>query len=150
MKRQIWRDYFRRVWRWVRIPVAVVMTLYLCVTCIEQEFFYDPGFHTYFSRTTSPERGNFRAVYISKFCVGDYMDLVVLRRIDGRGPDTTVFVYEPTDEPGPEGRFHRPVLVWLSPNELEISLDRVCHIFSQIREWNGVRITYRIGSVDRP
>jgi len=141
---------FPRVWRWVRIPVAVMMTLSLCIMCVGQRALYDPGFQTCLSRTISPERGNFRAVYLAKFRWPwgggeEETDLVVLRGVNGRGDDTEIFVYVPVgNEP------HTPVVVWFSPTELSITLDAVGHIYSQKAEACGVRITYRIGKVVHP
>lgn len=91
-------------------------------------------------------------MYISKidesgFFAGSdaFMDMVVLRRMDGRGPDTEVFVYYPASRD-----LHIPVMAWLSPNELEITIDRVEEIYKQKSEACGIRITYRIGEVAGP
>lgn len=59
--------------------------------------------------------------------------------------DTKIVVYEPaSNDP------HMPVVVWLGPNELEITVDRVSHIYSQKKEARAVKIEYRIREVDDP
>lgn len=146
-----------RIWRWVRIPVAVIMTLCLWLVYIGQTWHPAHDFLAYGSRTATPRQGNFRAVYISKSCDTafgggeEYINMVVLRRRDGRGPDTKIFVYTPTYdfEPIWKPRTHDPVLVWLSANELEISVGPLDEIYTQLREAQGVNITYHIGDVVR-
>lgn len=106
----------------------------------------------YSSRTISPKRGNFRAVVVEKCCGSGCIGTVRLRRTDGWGFDSKIFVYETADDYAPPVKewTHDPVVVWLSPNELEIGMDRVGHIYSQKTEARGIRITYLIGSVDHP
>ncbi|MGO9019363.1 MAG: hypothetical protein ACLQVJ_13545, partial [Syntrophobacteraceae bacterium] len=56
-----------------------------------------------------------------------------------------LFVYEPaSNDP------HMLVVVWLGPNELELTVDRVSHIYSQKTEASAVKIEYRIREVDDP
>jgi hypothetical protein len=137
--------YLLRVWRWVRIPVMsaviIVMVLYFLMWMHANS---DCG---YSSRTISPKQGTFDVVVEGECCDWGCIDTVKLRRRDGWGSDTKIFVYNPNL--GPDGT-HDPVVVWLSPNELEIAVDSVSHIHSQLGQARGVRITYRIGSVDHP
>jgi hypothetical protein len=142
-----WYNYLLVVWRCLRIPLSIVMTLCLCVMCMGQLLSLD--YCAYESRTKTPKQGHFRAVWIRKYCEGfmlksGYTDTVVLRRIASDGPDTRIFVYEPSNGIDP------PALAWLSPNELEISLRQVVRIYTQKSDALGIRIIYRIGGVDFP
>ena len=142
-----WHNYLFEVWLLLRILLSVLMTTCLCFMCMGQLLF--PGYCGYESRTITPKQGHFRAVWVRKYCEGfmqksGYTDMVVLRRIESDGPDTRIFVYEPSNGIDP------PALVWLSPNELEISLRQVIRIYTQKSEALGVRIIYRIGGVDVP
>ena len=81
-------------------------------------------------------------------------EVVIISRLVSRGiwpvPDATIFVYNPTDAYLPRGApwTHDPVATWLSPNELQIAVDRVGQIRRQVTEARGIKIIYRIGSVD--
>jgi hypothetical protein len=58
---------------------------------------------------------------------------------------------EAHSEPGLFGSWnHEPTVVWLSANELEISVDRISHIMSKLEDARGIKITYKIGKVDFP
>ena len=64
---------------------------------------------------------------------------------------SSVFVYETTNVyDDNKSRSHDPVITWLNANELEIAVDRVGRITRQIAESSGIKIIYRIGSVDYP
>jgi hypothetical protein len=94
----------------------------------------------------TPKQGNFRAVYIGRYCeYSGFIEKVVLRRMDGQGRDTEVFRYIPADTPS--GGLFLPSMAWLGPDELEISLDQVYRILSRKEEALGVRIIYRIGRI---
>ena len=139
MNRRTWRTCLYRFWRLVRIPLAVLMTLCLCTLYMCQVHF---SFCAYCSSTVTPKQGNFRAVYIGRYCeYSGEIGRVVLRRTDGQGRDTPVFVYIPADGP------FEPSMAWLGPDELEISLDQVYRILSRKEEALGVRIIYRIGRI---
>jgi len=104
-------------------------------------------------RAISPSEGNFEAVVEEECCSGFASWCAVrikLRKIDGWGFDTEIFVYNPTFvyEKGPWT--HEPLVVWLSPNELDITVDRVGSIHKQLSKARGVKIEYHIVSVDYP
>lgn len=148
-----WRRCLSAIWRWVRIPVAVVMTLSLCLMCMAQIILRSSKYETYMSRTVTPEGGNFRAIYIAKsrpeLTLGggeDFLAMIVLSRGNERGPVTRVFVYEPTYD----NKYYEPRIKWLSPTHLEISVDKVDHIYNRKMEALGITITYRIGEVVHP
>ncbi|MDR3560405.1 MAG: hypothetical protein P4N59_03035 [Negativicutes bacterium] len=104
----------------------------------------------------SSSGGNFDAVVDDMSCDGFGGFEVIIVRLVSRGmwpiPDATIFVYNPTDAYRPRGVpwTHDPVVTWLSPNELQIAVDRVGQIRRQVSEARGIKIIYRIGSVDSP
>jgi hypothetical protein len=131
------RNYLHSIWTPVVIMVIVNLILW---------------FHSYLHlenncgysdlRAISPKQGNLEAVVQRECCDRGCTERVVLR--SGQ-LDTKVFVYE-LGSHGPD----MPVIVWVSPEELNITVDRISHIYSQLREANGVKITYQVGSVDDP
>ena len=139
--------HLQQAWRRVRIPVTIVMVLYLVLICIRA------GYHSTCAhdiRTISPQQGKFDAVVEEECCsgFGGWCEVAIkLRWRAGWGLDTKIFVYDP--DLGPGGT-HDPVVTWLSANELEIDVDSVSHIHSQLGQARGVKITYRIGSVKHP
>ncbi|MGC8491607.1 MAG: hypothetical protein ACP5SH_07705 [Syntrophobacteraceae bacterium] len=148
-----WRRYLRVVWRFARIMLAVIMTLFLCVVLMGQIAMDGTAFEAHMSRTVTPERGNIRAIYISESRIleglgggDDYRDMIVLRRRDGRGPVTRIFVYEPTYE----NKYYEPRIRWINSDHLEIYLDKVDHIYSRKMKALGITITYCIGHITNP
>lgn len=132
MKR--WRKYLLNIWT----PVVILIALNLYVWA--QLHIHPCGYSDI--RTISPKQGNLDAVLQRECCDRGVTEKIVLRRWLF---DTEIFVYEPAGSDP-----NKTVLVWLNPTELEITVDRVSHIYSQLAEVRGVKVTYHIGSVDDP
>jgi hypothetical protein len=137
---KVWSYYLLRIWGWVWIPVITIVVLYSFI------WLHANSACGYSSRTISPKQGNFDAVVEGKCCDWGCIDIIKLHKRAGWGIDTKVFVYNPDLGPSVTD----PVVVWLNANELEIAVDSVSHIRSQLAEARGVKITYRIGSVTHP
>lgn len=132
MKR--WRKYLLNIWT----PVVILIALNLYVWA--QLHIHLCGYSDI--RTISPKQTNLAAVLQRECCDRGCSERIVLRRWLF---DTKIFAYEPAlDRP------HNPVVACSSPNELDITVDRVNHIYSQQTEARGVKITYQIGKVDDP
>ena len=134
------------------------LLLFLLLSCLSVTVFLIPHLLLWWyvhsgcwhgTSTFSSREGNFDAILDEECCSG-CTETVTLRR--KWGFNTKIFVYSETDAYEPPGTpwTHNPVIVWLSPNELEIAVDRIGHIYTQLTEARGVRIIYRIGSVDEP
>ncbi|HYA40380.1 MAG TPA: hypothetical protein VEF34_03700 [Syntrophobacteraceae bacterium] len=173
----IQKSFFRRVWRCVCIALAVTIfgIVLLTAVAVEEVLYYlcnpfgnghGPGEYykydyEYDCRTTGTKEGNFEAV-VEWECwwYSSYPQVTTVKlrsRWKGDTLDTaTILVYNPTDAydqaTGIYGIpfVHNPDIVWLNPNELHIAVRQVKHIISQVTEAQGVKVTYSIGSVDRP
>ncbi len=157
------------VWRWVRIPLAIVTVvmvlftmiaveevLYLCIPFDRHSEYYKYNYE-YDSRTIGPKEGNLYAVVEWEGCwYSDCPKVTTVKLEGGASGAATVFIYTPTDAYDPVSGIHgipfvhNPDILWLSPGELQIAVRRVERITSQLTEARGVKITYRIESVDRP
>ena len=147
-----WSYCLRRIWRWVRIPliiVALLPVLSAILFCVLIYMFPNRACG-YSSRTISPKQGDFDAVVEGRCCDWGCDETLRLHRRSGWGSGTKIFVYRPiyADERLERPRTHEAVVVWSSANELEIAVDRLDRIHTQLEEAQGVRITYRIGFVD--
>lgn len=150
---KLWRYYLLRVWRWSRVPLIVFILLYLGLLYMQAR--NDSAcLHEY--HTISSNGGNFDAQVDDMSCEGFGGFEVVIVRLVSKAiwpvRDATVFVFNPTDAYLPRGAHwtHDPVVTWLSPNELQIAVDRVGQIRNQVTEARGIKIIYRIGRVDYP
>ncbi len=144
-----WTYYLLRVWRWLWISLTVMMLLVILLYFILK--IWVSSSCVYDSRTISPTRGDYDAVVEDKCCglIGSSCEMrVKLHRRTGWGLDTKIFVYGPYSGGSGESWSHEPVVVWLSANELEITVDRLDQIDTQLKEAHGVKITYRIGFVN--
>lgn len=143
--------YLLRFWSWVRIKLlilAILLTVLYCVRMWTQTEFHKGCLQE--SRTVGlPQRG-LDAVVEEEWCGGGLgggdIGTIKLRDRERWGLETSVFAYSISNEGGP----HEPIVVWLSENELEISVDRISSIISQRGKVRGIKITYRIGKVDYP
>jgi hypothetical protein len=145
-----WSYYLLRVWRWIRIPVIVVALLAMLLYSL---MLYLANDCDYQNQTISPKMGDFDAIVEEKWCgfIGSWCEETIrLHRRTGWSLDTKIFIYTPTSAyERPERPWtHSPVVVWSSANELDITVDRVDRIYSQLKEACGVKITYRIGFVN--
>jgi hypothetical protein len=94
----------------------------------------------YTSRIVSPGKGPIYAVVDEKCCGWGCVNTVKLHNKEvWWGLESPIFVYYPSNSV-------EPVVKWLSPTELEISLDQAPKIDSQKMEMWGVKIIYRIGT----
>ncbi|MFZ0932086.1 MAG: hypothetical protein WAN11_26035 [Syntrophobacteraceae bacterium] len=139
---KIWRS-LRRFLLWSGVAVTLlVLMLFLLLWWYSNS---DCGHNTF---TFSPKEGNFEAIADDECCDWGCRVTITLHRTRGWGLDTDVFIYKPTHADSPWT--HDPVVAWLSANEMVVAVDRVGYIYSQKTGAHGVRITYRIGSVDEP
>lgn len=132
MKR--WRKYLLSIWT----PVVILIALNFYVWA---QLHIDLGLYSDIG-TISQKQRNLDAVLQRECCDRGCNERIVLRRWL---LDTEIFVYEPAGRDP-----NQAIMVWLNPNELQITIDRVNHIYSQETEARGVKITYRIGKVDDP
>jgi len=138
IRRALWRFF---LWSGISM-ILLVLLLFLFVRWYSNS---NCG-HNIF--TFSAKEGHFDAVADHECCDWRCKVTITLHRTRGWGLDTDIFVYKPTHANAPWT--HDPVIAWLSANEIVVAVDRVGHIYSQKTEARGVRITYRIGSVDEP
>jgi hypothetical protein len=90
-------------------------------------------------RVVSPGKGSMYAVVDKKCCGWGCVNTIKLHdHWLWWGLESPIFVYYPTNSV-------EPVVKWLSPTELEISLDQVPKIESQKMGMWGVKIRYRVG-----
>lgn len=145
-----WDYYLLRVWRWIRLSMIIVALLAMlsAILIVAIIFIFPNASCEYSSRTISPKQGNFDAVVDGKCCDCGCVETIKLHRRSGWGLDTKIFVYYPASMGSDKSWTHDPVAVWLSANELEIDVDRVANIDTQLEEAHGVKIKYRIGLVD--
>lgn len=152
--------YLLLLWRWIRIPILILalilIALYYIITMGRVE--YQKGcIHE--NRTVSSSQQGVDAVVEEVFCGGGFGggDIATIK-LHGRAglwniwsKEVPIFVYHISNELGVNGIInHEPMLVWLSVNELEISVDHISQIIYQKEEVRGVNITYKIGKVDYP
>lgn len=90
------------------------------------------------SRVVSHGKGPIYAIVDEKCCGWGCVNTIKLHNKSLWGWESLVFVYNPSDSV-------EPALKWLSPTELEISLDQAPMINSQKTKMWGVKIIYRIG-----
>ena len=144
-----WSYHPLRAWRWVRIPVIIVALLAMLLYFL---LWYLVNYDCEYERQTiSPKQGDFDALVEEKWCglIGSWCEVAVkLHRRTGWGLDTKIFVYYPASMDPGKSWTHDPVLAWLSANELEIAVDRLDEIHTQLAESHGVKIKYQIGFVD--
>ena len=143
-------DGLQRMLTYIRIPLIIIMLLFFLMW---MQFKYPSGCG-YRDWTTSINQGYFEAVVEEECCWG-CVYTIILRKANGwsgLGFDTKVFVYEPASSVygSLDTSTHEPVVIWLSPNELEIAVDRLGSIHKQLSKARGVKIEYHIGSVDYP
>lgn len=147
------RYYLLRIWRWIRIPLIIFMLLYLGLLYSRWQY-ESTCAHGYL--TINSSGGSFDALVDDMCCDGfGGFEVVIVRLVSKAiwpSPDATIFVYNPTDVYVPRGAHwtHDPVVTWLSPNELQIAVDRVGQIRRLVTEARGIKIIYRIGRVDYP
>jgi hypothetical protein len=145
MKR--WQGFLLRFLLWSSISViALTLLLYLFLWWYLNS---NCGHNTF---TFSAKGGDVDAIVDDECCDWGCKETITLHGTHGWGLDTEIFVYKPTHADRPPGTpwTHDPVVTWLSPHDLEISVDRIGHIYSQKTKAREVSITYRIGSVDEP
>lgn len=105
---------------------------------------------------SSPYQGGLDVLVEEDLCgAGFITENIGTISLRGRGfwgiTETPVFIYHISHNPGSEGIAARePVVVWLSSDELQISVDRISHIISKLDEARGIKIAYKIGKVDYP
>ena len=147
-----WRYYFFRVL--LCVCIALIATVLLAFLGLRSFFWQSDRDCAENSQTVRQENGNIEAVIRVKCCdwiAGGCTETILLRKRDGTGSETKIFVYDPTILIyGGDELSHDPILTWLGPNELEIAVDRVGEIHFQKTESRGVNIVYRIGIVENP
>jgi len=152
-----WPKNFARIWLWVRrfliamsIMVATV-TILVVIAVVTLEWRSCDTF----GRTTVWNQGDIEAIIEEKVCgiIGGWCSVTVkLHKKKGFGFDTVVFDYSPAYSSPSLGKpwTHEPFVAWLDANELEIAVDRVSSVGTQLKEARGVKIRYHIGSVECP
>ncbi len=140
--------YLLSVWRWIRIPTIIALIIVTLLYSLM--WIYENTDCGYSIRTLSPKQGDFNALVQEECCNWGCAVTIKLHKRRGWGFDTEIFVYNPTSifERKESPWTHDPLVVWLNPNELEIAVDRIGKINSQLLEAHGIKITYRIGFVD--
>jgi hypothetical protein len=135
MKRKMWYRYVLNIWTPVIIMAAINLHRW-----VWWNFYSQPDSAAFGTiRSICPKQGNFDVLEQRHCSDRGCIERVVLRR---EGIDTVIFSYEPDAATSSA--------VWLGPNELEIRLDHVSHIYSQMTFACDIGIKYRIGKVDDP
>ena len=140
-------EYMLDIWRTIRIPLIMLVIILGGLIFIRAKYQGDCAQE---NRTISCKLGNYDAV-VEEVCCNACIVTIKLHRTNAWGAESSVFVYETTNVyDDNKSRSHDPVITWLNANELEIAVDRVGRITRQIAESSGIKIIYRIGSVDYP
>jgi hypothetical protein len=100
---------------------------------------------------TVPGPGAYDAKVVEEGCDGivgsDTMSIVLSSRV--RRKDSAVFVYSrKTGDPSRSRQDVSPTVTWLDKDTVEISIDMVASIQTQLGEVDGVKVRYRVGAVE--
>ena len=133
-----WSYYLSHVW--LLIPISLITIVLLPILSLillfVLIFIFPNGDCGYSSNTISSEQGNFDAVIDGECCDWVCVETIKLHRKSSWWSNTKIFVYNPTSAGERLGRpwTHEAVVVWLNENELEITVDRLDRINTQLQE----------------
>jgi hypothetical protein len=135
-----------RAWGWFRM--SIILAVVVCVLIfIRDAYLHSDCGHT--SRTIFSGNSKYEAVVEEEACGSGSTVTIKVRKRGAWFVETLVFAYTPTNIYEKNRTWtHDPVVSWLSPVELEIAIDRIGHIEREVTETHGIKIKYKIGSVD--